>query len=198
MGPYLIMLMLGALDPSLEEALQRAVTRAAAKVELTAWELTAWDPPRCTGTYAPVPFERSGRVAVRVRGTKCEAWGWAHVRVVVAVAVLSRDVKANAILDGAWTLTEAEPRGEAMTQIPSGATATRPLRKGMKISGSDVRVGPNPGTAVTVRLLLGALTLEQHGTVSPCTGSQTCATLPSGKKVSGVWLDGALVIGGGS
>ena len=136
----LVTLMIGAADPSLEAALQRALTRETARVELT-----AWDAPRCKGTFAPAPFDSSGRVPVRVRGKTCEAWGWAQVRVIVQVAMLSRDVKANESMEGAWTLGEQEPRGEVMAQVPAGATATRWLRKGMPVAVSDVRVGPRPG-----------------------------------------------------
>lgn len=193
MSPLLATLLLAATDASLEAALQRALTRELATVELTAWEA-----PRCTGVYAPAPFDSSGRVPVRVRGKACEAWGWAQVRVMVPVATLSRDVRANESLAGAWVVSTEEPRGEVLAQVPAGATATRWLRKGMTIAANDVRVGPRPGTAVTVRVMLGALSLEQRGTVSPCAGSQTCATLPSGKKVSGVWTDGLLLVGGGS
>lgn len=193
MSPLLFCLMLGAANPSLEAALQRALTREAATVELT-----QWDPPRCQGTFAPAPFERSGRVPVRVRGQACEAWGWAQVRVVVPVATLLRDVKAQQSMDGAWTVSQVEARGETLAQVPVGATATRWLRKGMPIAANDVRVGPAPGTAITVRVMLGALSLEQRGTVSPCAGAQTCATLPSGKRVAGELSAGVLVVGGGS
>ncbi len=194
MSPLFTVLLLQVADPSLEAALQRAVTRESARVELTSWDA----PRRCTGTFAPAPFELSGRVPVRVRGKKCEAWGWAQVRVIVPVAVLSRDVKTNEPMEGAWTVTEAETQGEALTQVPSGATATRWLRKGMPISANDVRTGPKPGSSITVRVMMGGLSLEQRGTVNSCSGSATCATLPSGKKVSGVWSDGMLLVGSGS
>jgi hypothetical protein len=47
--------------------------------------------------------------------------------------------------------------------------------------------------------MLGALSLEQRGTIiGACVGGETCATLPSGKKVSGVLTAGVLVVGGGS
>ncbi len=194
MSPLLTVMLLQVADPSLEAALQRAVTRESARVELTAWDA----PQRCKGTFAPAPFESSGRVAVRVRGKKCEAWGWALVRVIVPVATLSRDVKTNESMEGAWTVTEAETQGEVLAQVPTGATATRWLRKGMKISANDVRTGPKPGSSITVRVMMGGLSLEQRGTVNSCAGSETCATLPSGKRVSGVWSDGMLVVGGGS
>ena len=193
MSPLVAALLLHAVDPSLEAALQAALTRESAKVELT-----AWDAPRCKGTFAPAPFERSGRVPVRVRGKSCEAWGWAQVRVIVPVATLSRDVKTNESLEGAWTVTEAEPQGDALAAVPSGATATRWLRKGLPVNGNDVRTGPRPGSSITVRVMMGGLSVEQRGTVNSCSGSQTCATLPSGKRVSGVWADGLLVVGSGS
>lgn len=193
MSVLLLSLMLGANEPSLEGALQAALTREAAKVHLTAWEA-----PTCKGEYTPAPFDSSGRVPVRVRGKQCEAWGWAHVRVTVPVATLSRDVKPNQSLEGAWSVQEHEPRGETLPAVPAGASATRTLRKGTPVGPNDVRVGPALGTSVTVKVLMGALSLEQRGTVSACTGGGTCATLPSGKKVSGVWADGTLVVGGGS
>ena len=192
MSPLLVTLLLAA-DPALEAALQRAVTRDSAKVELTGWEA-----PRCKGAYAPAPFDSSGRVPVRVRGKGCEAWGWAEVKVLVPVAVLTREVRAGDSLDGAWAVVELEPRGEPLAHIPTGASATRALHKGLPVSGNDVRFGPRPGTQVTVKVMLGALSLEQRGTISPCGGGDTCATLPSGKRVSGAWVDGALLVGGGT
>jgi hypothetical protein len=191
MSALLVTLVLAGFDPSLEKALQRALTRSPAKVELA-----SWDAPRCKGTnFLPAPFERSGRVAVRVRGTACEAWGWAEVRVIVPVATLSRDVKANESLDGAWVTTDQEATVATLADVPVGASASRSLRKGAKLSATDFRMGPRPGTAVTVRVMLGQLSLEQSGTVSPCSGLETCATLPSGKRVAGVFTEGVLVVG---
>ncbi|MDP1830388.1 MAG: hypothetical protein Q8L48_44415 [Archangium sp.] len=192
MSPLLVMMLVTGVDASLEVALQRALTRESAKVQLT-----AWDAPRCKGSFAPAPFDSSGRVPVRVRGKKCEAWGWAQVRVLLPIATLSRDVKANESMDGAWTVREEEPRGEVMAHVPAGATATRWLRKGMAVGANDVRTGPRPGSPIVVKVMLGALSLEQRGTVAAC-GNGVCATLPSGKKVTGAWLDGILVVGGGT
>lgn len=186
-------LVLAASPLSLENALQKAVQRTPARVELQSWEA----PLRCKGAFVPVPFENSGRVAVKVKGKNCEAWGWANVRVIVPVATLSRDVKADESLEGAWTIGETEARsGDAMTEIPAGAMATRSLRRGAAIGSSDLRVGPRAGTSVTVRLIVGALSLESRGTVTNCSGVATCATLPSGKKVAGNFVDGVLTVGG--
>ncbi len=189
MHALLLSLLVTAVDPALEQALQRALTRTPATVELQ-----SWDAPRCLGRFVPAPFESSGRVPVRVRGKACEAWGWAQVKVIVPVATLSRDVKANEPMDGAWSVTGVEARGEVISALPPGATATRGLRRGMPVNATDFRVGPRPGTAITVRLVMGALSLEQRATISPCPGNGTCATLPSGKRVAGVWSDGQLVV----
>ncbi len=190
MSALLVTLLLSSIDPALEQALQRAVQRTPAKVELRAWEA----PRRCKGTFVPAPFENSGRVAVRVRGKSCDAWGWAEVRVIVPVATLSRDVKANESMDGAWTLDEIEARGAVVQNVPAGAAATRALRRGARLNAADYRTGPKPGTPITVRVMLGALSLEQSGTVSPCGNEAVCATLPSGKRVAGVFSEGVLVV----
>lgn len=194
MSTLIAALVLSASTPSLEVALQKALMRAPARVEVRSWEA----PLRCKGPqFIPAPFDSSGRVAVKVRGKSCEAWGWALVRVIVPVATLIRDVKANESLDGAWAVAEIEVSGgEVLERVPAGATATRSMRRGGALALSDVRVGPKPGTHVTVRVIVGALSLEQRGTVSPCSGLSTCATLPSGKKVAGMWSEGVLVVGG--
>jgi hypothetical protein len=191
MSALIVALVLGASEPALEEALRRAVTRDGARVELTAWDA----PTRCKGEFVSAPFDASGRVPVRVRGKSCQAWGWATVRVYLPIATLTRDVKPNETVDGAWTVTELEPTGAALTNAPKGATATRWLRKGQRLTPTDLRVGPRPGTPITVRLVSGALSLEQRGTIVNCTG--ICAALPSGKKVEGQLSDGVLVVGGG-
>jgi hypothetical protein len=186
------LLLLGA-DAQVEAALQRAVTREGARVELAGWSA-----PGCRGEATAAPFDASGRVPVRVRGAGCDAWGWAQVRVLVPVVSLTREVKVGDSLDGAWTVAEAEARGETLSSIPTGATAARWLKKGMTPSPADVRVGPKLGTSVMVRVQVGALTLEQRGTISPCSAGATCATLPSGKKVTGAFVGGALIVGGDS
>lgn len=177
--------------PSLEAALQNALQRTPARVELQSWDA----PLRCKGSFVPAPFDSSGRVAVKVKGKNCEAWGWAQVRVIVPVAVLSRDVRADEPLEGAWTLGETEARN-AIADLPAGASATRALRRGATLGATDFRVGPKAGTTVTVRLVLGSLSLESRGTVTTCAGAVTCATLPSGKRVAGVFTDGVLTVGG--
>lgn len=177
-------------DASLQQALQKALLRSPARVQLETWDA----PLRCKGQFVPAPFESSGRVAVKVKGKNCEAWGWASVKVIVPVARLTREVKPEQSLDGAWELVDAEPAPGELVEVPPGAVATRALRPGDGLRERDVRVGPKPGTRVTVKLVLGALSIEQSGTVSPCAGAVTCATLGTGKRVSGTWQGNALYV----
>jgi hypothetical protein len=187
-----LMVLLGAVDPALQASLQHALTRSSATVSVR-----SWDAPKCQGRYLPAPFETSGRVAVRVRGQGCDAWGWAEVTVMIPVVTLKRDVRANEALQDACKVETGEAHFGVMTDLPSGAVAARALKAGHALSEADVRVGPPLGTVITVRLVSGAISVEQRATVSPCSGPNVCATLQSGKRVSGRWADGTLVIAGG-
>lgn len=179
----------------LERALQHAALRADAAVQLIQWT----PPPNaCRGIFEPAPVEHSGKVAVRVRGTGCESWGWAQVQVRVPAAVLIKEVKRDDSLDGAWTIAMVESRGETLKSIPNEATAVRALNRGAAVEPNHIRVGPKLGASITVRVVTGALSLEQRGTISACAPPSVCATLPSGKKVSGVWTQGVLQVGEGT
>ena len=109
MNALLVIAVLAAVDPQLESALQKAIMRSPARVELISWE-----GPRCKGEFVPAPFENSGRVAVRVKGQKCEAWGWATVKVIVPLAKMIRDVRSGESMDGAWVMEESD-RGDSVT-----------------------------------------------------------------------------------
>lgn len=183
-----------AAGPSLEAALQN-VAPPHARVTLL-----AWDPPReCRGDFTPAFVETSGRVPVRVRGSTCEGWGWATVKVQVPTIVVMRDVAANSPLEGAVVFADVELlRGRTpLASLPPGATAAKNLRRGAALTPEDVRVGPPAGTTITVRVTAGSLQVEQVGTVVTCRNGTTgvCATLPSGKRVSGALVDGVLVVG---
>jgi hypothetical protein len=130
---------------------------------------------------------------VHVVGATCAAWGWATVRVFATRAVVTRTIAAGAPLDGALSFEEREwQRGTPATPSVEGAVAARELRPGMVLRGPDVRFGPAPGTSVTVRLVLNAISLEQRGVIVPCS-ARVCASLPSGKRVTGTMRDGVLV-----
>lgn len=178
-------------DPLLQASLEAAVAVPSARVELLGWR-----GPPCQGRYEAAPVTASGRVAVRVRGAGCDEWGWATVTITMRAAVLSQAVKTGDSLDGAWSLREVELNRSRrpLVTVPSGATATRAMRPGDVLWAEAVRQGPPPGTPIVVRVVAGAVAVEERGLIAACTGEATCATLPSGKRVRGLLEDGALVV----
>lgn len=159
-------------------------------------EVESFSAPGCVATrFEAQPFEASGRVAVRVTGRGCATWGWATVRLFTTQAVVTKDVEAGASLEGMTRIEEREWRpGTSLAPALDGAMASRRLRAGTVLREMDVRFGPAPGTPVTVRVIVNTIQIEQRGTVVPCS-QQVCATLPSGKRVSGTFRDGVLVTG---
>ncbi|MDX2010860.1 MAG: hypothetical protein SFW67_11735 [Myxococcaceae bacterium] len=186
----LALAILAAFPAPLLDALQ------ARAPEGTRIELEAFSAPPCPSPrYEPQPIEGTGRIAVRLTGRGCSAWGWATVRVLATQAVITRDVRPGEALDGAVRLEEREwRRGTAPAPALEGAVAARALSRGTWLRDLDVRFGPPPGTPITVRVVVNAISIEQRGTVVSC-GRDVCATLPSGKRVSGVLRDGVLVSG---
>lgn len=177
-----------ATPPALTDALD---TRAPAGTRV---ELVEWSAPVCKGTRFDVqPIERSGRVAVRVVGKACSVWGWATVRVLATQAVLTRELEAGAAIEGAFKLEEREwSPGFGSAPELEGAVASRRLRMGTALREADLRHGPPPGTQVTVRVIVNAISIEQRGTITSC-GRGVCASLPSGKRITGVWSNGVLL-----
>lgn len=187
---FLALTILTSVPAPLVEALQ------ARAPEGTRVEVEAFSAPPCPSPrYEPQPLEGSGRVAVRLSGRGCTTWGWATVRVLSTQAVVTRDVPPGASLDGAVRLEEREwRRGAPSAPALDGAVAARALRSGTWLRDVDVRFGPPPGTPITVRVVVNTISVEQRGTIVSC-GRAVCATLPSGKRVTGVLRDGVLVAG---
>jgi hypothetical protein len=178
-------------DPSLQRALDRAATVPGARVELRSFKA-----PACRGPWEVPPIEASGRVPVRVRSSRCDEWAWATVKVLAPGAVLSADVRSGEPLLGRWTTAELEVRRgiTPLSSVDPSATAARAMRRGQPLTPGTVRLGPSPGTPITVRVLVGGVIIEQRATVASCSNGQVCATLPSGRRVTGALDDGALVV----
>lgn len=157
-------------------------------------ELVEWSAPKCDGKrFEPQAVERSGRIAVHVTGRACHVWGWATVRLTATQAVLTKALNAGDALEGAYRFEEREwTKGLPGAPSLEGASAARRLQPGTLVRETDVRFGPPPGTAVTVRVQVSSIRIEQRGTITPC-GKDVCASLPNGKRISGTWADGVLV-----
>jgi hypothetical protein len=185
------MLSVASAPAALQSSLDDALRVPGARLELLTWD----SPTNCQGEFQASPVERSGRVAVRVRGQGCDGWGWATVRLWVSAAVSTRDVPAGGSLDGAWALNEVELRQgrEVLHAVPEGTTASRGLRAGTTLLREALRLGPPPGTTVRVRLVVGGLALEQQGTISAARDG-VCAQLPSGRHLCGVLREGILTV----
>lgn len=184
----LALLSLAAVPAPLNEALSLRAPQGARV------EVVEWSAPACQATrFEPQPFDGSGRVAVRATGRTCSVWGWATVRLFTTQAVLTRTVEAGEALEGAFALEEREwSKGAPAAPKLDGATASRRLKSGSVLRELDLRFGPAPGTQITVRLVLKAISIEQRGVIISC-GQNVCASLPSGKRVSGAFRDGVLV-----
>lgn len=178
--------------PTLQSALDAAVAGRGAHVELLAWK-----GPACTGAFEVSSVDASGRVPVRVRGHDCDGWGWATVKLVAPGAVLTTEVRTGDSLQGKWSPKQFEVRRGVtlLTEIDATATATRAMKPGQALTADAVRLGPAPGTPLTVRVSAGGIVLEQRGTAIGCTGAQVCASLPTGRRISGHLEGDVLVVG---
>jgi hypothetical protein len=177
-------------DPALQRALDAAVAVPGARVELLSWK-----GPSCRGPFEVAAIDSSGRVPVRVRGAGCDDWGWATVKLVADAPTLTSPVRTGDSLTGRWVMKSVEVRRGAtlLTNVDATATATRTMKAGQVLTSDTVRVGPPPGTPVTVRVLAGGIALEQQGTIIGC--ATVCASLPTGRRVSGRFEDGVLIVG---
>ncbi len=130
-------------------------------------------------------------------GAPCQGWAWMRVQVFRAVYVTAHPVKDGDALEGALTKDEREliPGHTPIDFIPSGSTAAHFLKAGQMVETDMLRTGGfEPGQAITVLVRAGGLTVEQQGRVASCERGHVCATLPSGKRVEGVFEEGHLLV----
>ncbi len=148
------------------------------------------------------PLRAGGRVAVRfegldAHGRACSRAVFAQIRLLRSAPRLLRAVDAGEQVgreDVAWEELDVRAGRPPLSAIPEGAAASRRLAAGTVLEASHVRVGPSPGTKVTVVLSTGALTVEREGRVVPCSDGAVCAALDNGRRVSGELRDGRLQV----
>lgn len=194
-------LALPAAAPSPQLAVDAALAVAGGRAELAALRTSSGAGCHPGRWEALKAIEGSGQVALRFdgrrdEGTACEGFAWAKVRVLAPLAVTTRAVREGEPLLGAVSVAEREVVAgrRALTALPEGAVADRPLPAGALLDERSVRLGPQPGDPITVTLRSGALVVEQPGRAVPCSRGRVCASLPSGRRVEGRLQDGRLLV----
>jgi hypothetical protein len=175
-----------------QRALADALSRPGARVEVLglrnvtpgACTPRSWSSPKAVGSSGPVAMRFDGQQGE----ARCQGWAWADVKVFATGLRLTRDVQPGEALAGAVEAAEIEvTRGRrTLFALPDGAAASRAMRAGTLLAGSDLRVGPAPGDPVTVRVRAGALELTLPARAVACARA-TCAILPGGRRVEGRW-----------
>lgn len=153
-------------------------------------------PPGCAlaGVTAE-PVRRSGVVALSLAGRGCGGRGWARVRVYAPAWTTARAVKRGEPLAGAVQQAEREVLGDArLDAVPQGARAAMSLSRGLVLEARHLRPeGPQPGTRVTVVVVVGALRIEREAVALACPG-RACARLDNGRRLEGTLVDGKVLV----
>jgi hypothetical protein len=200
-GLTLVLLSASAVPPAVQTAIEAASKVVGGRVEVT--RLATQGTSGCAIARAEValPIEGSGRVTLKMAGQgsdgrACSGWGTATVKVLAPSPVATRALRAGENLDGAVAFAEREVLpGREPVVVPAGAIATRPLTPGQPVDASSFRVrGPDVGEPIKVRVIVGAVAVEEVGRVASCGRNKACAVLPSGKHVEGRVEDGRLVV----
>jgi hypothetical protein len=185
-----------ALSP-VEHALQRALAVPGGRVELRTFRGPQAHTCAVESAEVGTPLVASGKVAVRLLGEHCEAWGWAEARVFAKVLLAARALREGDPLEGATRLEERElHRGqEPLRTLPEAARAARAIPAGTALEQFHLHSeGPTPGSQIKVEVHAGPLIVMQTGRAVPCTRGHACAVLPSGRRVEGVMQAGHLLV----
>jgi flagella basal body P-ring formation protein FlgA len=166
-------------------ALTRALAIPGARIIPLSWSA----PRHCRirGASVSQPIDGSGRVAVKLVGEGCAAWGWVHLEIWAETAVTTRAVRAGEVLAPALAVVEKEIKPGRAPFIPArGAVAVHAISTGSMVEPSDVSGSTVvAGDPVKIVVVAGALAVETQGRRITCGRGRACAVLPSGKHVEG-------------
>lgn len=179
-------------DPTLMAALQSAVTRRDARIELVAASQSpnsicrpeTWTALRPIETSGVVPFRISGRDR---SGHPCLAALHVTVRLFAPVAVVQAATPAGAEVPVALEERELMPGRSCLAEVGGSARARRMLRAGECIEPQALEFGPRPGSPVLVRLTVGTLAVERSGRALSSSRGEGAAELDEGRRVTGRW-----------
>ena len=200
-GFVTILLLNSSLAPRADEVLRTALSSAArgGRVEIIDTGLALQKGCSLVAATAE-SVERSGIVGLWLAGRDadqrpCTGKGWARVRLFAAVWTTSRAVKSGDPLEGAVKETEREVTGGApLDVVPKGARAAMSLARGTVLEARHLRPdGPEPGTRVTVLVVVNELRIEQVGVALACPG-RACVRLDNGRRLEGTLVDGKVVV----
>ncbi len=175
------------LPSVVSESLAQALAVTDARVVARSWTAPATCQPRSASV--PQAILGSGRVAVKLAGKSCSAWGWAQIEVLARTAVTTRPLRVGEPLASAVTIVEREILPGRAPFIPAeGAVAVRSLPAGAVLSAHDVGgSAAEAGETVKVLIASGAVAIETQGRRIACSRNRACAVLATGKHVEGRW-----------
>ena len=200
-GFVTILLLHSSLAPGAERVVRKALASAASggRVELIDTGLALRQGCALIAATADRP-ERSGIVGLSLSGRDaaqrpCSGKGWARVRVYAPVWTTARAVKSGEPLDGVVLEVEREVTADApLEAVPAGARAAMSLARGTVLEARHLRPeGPEPGTRVTVVVVVCELRIEQVGVALACPG-RACVRLENGRRLEGTLVDGKVVV----
>ena len=189
--------------PQTLERLLASLAPAGARVAVVSMAKPLPDGCALARVQADRRLAASGRYQVRLSGSDagangCELRTWLRVKVVAAVRVAARDLKAGESLEPSSTSLEDREivsGHEPLTDVPEGSVLARGLSAGAVVETSHLRPpGPGMGDPLTVMVQAGPVSIVQQGRAVPCVSRRVCAQLPSGKRVEGRLVDGRLLV----
>jgi hypothetical protein len=190
------------LIPALYRAAMHEAPAGTTRVEVGLHHETIPSGCAITGAELLGRLRGSGQAVFRLRGIDassavCGGWSWAALRIFGQAWVLTKDVTTGAPVANAVTSAERQvPLGhQFLASISADALAAQTLTSGTALEAYHVRVpGQIPGRSVQIELRTSDLVIATSGESVACQAGSVCARLPSGKRVSGDWVDGHLEV----
>ena len=182
------------LPSEVSESLQQALVVPGGRMVLLSWSQAG----ACRVRQASVPrsIGGSGRVAVKITGSNCTAWGWAEVEVWAQTAVVSQAIRAGEPIGASLRIVEQEIRpGRVPFLPPDSAITARYLPSDTLLSTTDVSIQPSIARdPIKIVFLSGSVAIEANGRRTTCMRGRACAVLASGKHVEGYFGESGRLI----